>query len=153
MMPVDFFKLQAKNLLRDYKTQYIYQVNSDGTKQYAYKPKYFDIETILFDFDDFDEENFSLMKAQHLLATMLGFKKWSNLLNASAVELELAKLRFDYQHRISLDEWEENVADIQAEQNFTFDAQGRLDYFKHGLSVPDGHGLFSKDYRLSPNFK
>jgi hypothetical protein len=119
MTPVDYFKLQAKNLFRDFKTQ-------------------------------FDEEDFSLMKAQHLLATMLGFKKWPDLLNASEVELELAKLRFDNQDRISLDEWAEGVTEIEAENNFTFDAQGRLDYFKHGLSVPGGHGLFDKDYRLSP---
>lgn len=150
MTPVNFFKLQAKNLFRDYKTQYAYQVDADGTKHYTYKPKYFDMDEIFLDFEDFDEEDFSLMKAQHLLATMLGFKKWSDLLNASEVELELAKLRFDNQDRISLEEWEEGVADIEAEHNFTFDAQGKLDYFKHGLSVPGGHGLFDKDYRLSP---
>lgn len=151
MTPVEYFKLQAKNLFRDYKTQYAYQVDSHGTKHYTYKPKYFDMDGIFLDFEDFDEEDFSLMKAQHLLATMLGFKKWSDLLNASEVELELAKLRFDNQDRISLDEWEEGVTDIEAEHNFTFDAQGRLDYFKHGLSVPGGHGLFDKDYRLSPS--
>lgn len=150
MTPVDYFKLQAKNLFRDYKTQYAYQIDADGTKHYTYKPKYFDMDSIFLDFEDFDEEDFSLMKAQHLLATMLGFKKWPDLLNGSEVELELAKLRFDNQDRISLDEWEEGVADIEAEHNFTFDAQGRLDYFKHGLSVPGGHGLFDKDYRLSP---
>jgi hypothetical protein len=150
MTPVDYFKLQAKNLFRDFKTQYAYQVDADGTKHYTYKPKYFDMDSIFLDFEDFDEEDFSLMKAQHLLATMLGFKKWPDLLNASEVELELAKLRFDNQDRISLDEWAEGVTEIEAENNFTFDAQGRLDYFKHGLSVPGGHGLFDKDYRLSP---
>lgn len=149
MTPVDYFKLQAKNLFRDYKTQYAYQVDADGTKHYTYKPKFFDMDAIFLDFEDFDEEDFSLMKAQHLLATMLGFKKWSDLLNASPAALELAKLRFDNQDRISLEEWEEGVSDIEAEHNFTFDDQGRLDYFKHGLSVPGGHGLFDKDYRLS----
>lgn len=149
MKPIDYFKLQAKNLFRDYKTQYAYQVDADGTKHFTYKPKYFDMDEIFLDFEDFDEEDFSLMKAQHLLATMLGFKKWADLLNASDVELELAKLRFDNQDRISLEEWEDGVTEIEAEHNFTFDAQGRLDYFKHGLSVPGGHGLFDKDYRLT----
>lgn len=151
MMPVDYFKLQAKNLFRDYKTQYVYQIDADGTKHYTYNPKYFDMDGIFIDFQEFDEEDFSLMKAQHLLATMLGFKKWPDLLNASEVELELAKLRFDNQGRISLDEWEEGVAEIEAEHNITIDAQGRLDYFKHGLCVPGGHGFFDKDYRLSPD--
>ncbi len=32
MTPVDYFKLQAKNLFRDYKTQYAYQVDADGAK-------------------------------------------------------------------------------------------------------------------------
>ena len=69
MKPIDYFKLQAKNLYRDYKTQYAYQVDADGTKHFTYKPKYFDMDEIFLDFEDFDEEDFSLMKAQHLLAT------------------------------------------------------------------------------------
>lgn len=153
MKPIDYFKLQAKNLFRDYKTQHTYQVDTDGTKHFAYKPKYFDLDEIFLDFESFNEEDFSLMKAQHLLATMLGFKKWADLLNASEIELELAKLRFDNQDRISLEEWEDGVAEIEAEHNFTFDAQGRLDYFKHGLSVPGGHGLFDKDYRLNATWR
>lgn len=154
MKPIDYFKLQAKNLFKDYKTQFVDHILPDGTTCYDYMPEYFDLTTIWLDFEEyFDEENFSLMKAQHLMAIMLGFNKWSDLLNASEVELELAKLRFDNQDRISFEEWEENVLMIEGEHNFTFDAQGKLDYFKHGLSVPGGHGLFDKDYRLSQNIR
>ena len=74
MTHIEFFKLQAKNLFRNYKTQTSYIDNVDGNSYYTYDPKYFDIERIFLEYD-WDEENFSLMKAQHLFALMLGFEK------------------------------------------------------------------------------
>ena len=65
MSPVDFFKLQAKNLLKDYKTQTSYIDPVDGFTYFTYSPDYFDIDRIFLEYD-WDEENFSLMKAQHL---------------------------------------------------------------------------------------
>ena len=41
------------------------------------------------------EENFTLMKAQHLVANLAGFDKWAELLHASDDALELGKLLLD----------------------------------------------------------
>lgn len=150
MTPIAYFKLQAKNLFRDYKTQYVYQVDDDGISHYTYNPKYFDVDAVVLDFEEFDEENFSLMKAQHLLAKMLGFKKWSDLLNANEAELKLAKLRFDNQDKISFEEWDMHIAKIEHEHNAYIEPESRLEFFKHGLQHNEGHGFPERDYRLSP---
>mgnify|MGYP000284663284 CR=1 FL=1 len=56
MNHIDYFKLQAKNLFRDYKTQFVDE--SGSVPIYNYKPKYFDINRIFVEFD-WEEENAS----------------------------------------------------------------------------------------------
>lgn len=76
----------------------------DGRSHYAYNAKYFDIDAIFVNFD-WDEDDFSLMKAQHIIAILAGFRKWADLAKASVVELELAKLLFDHQDKMNAEEW------------------------------------------------
>jgi hypothetical protein len=40
------------------------------------------------------------MKAQHIIANMVGFRRWAELVNVSEPELELAKSLFDNQDRV-----------------------------------------------------
>ena len=47
MEHVEYFKLQSKNLLRDYKTR----IFNETEEFYDYQPKYFDIDRIFLDFD------------------------------------------------------------------------------------------------------
>lgn len=61
MTPIAFFKLQAKNLFRDYNTKIPYSC-TDGYEYYEYSPKYFDIDGIFCDFG-VNEKEFSLMQA------------------------------------------------------------------------------------------
>ena len=70
---------------------------------YEYSPKYFDVDRIILE-HDLDEENFTLMKAQHVIAYMAGFRKWADLLKASKTEQELAKLLFDNQDKIHIED-------------------------------------------------
>lgn len=58
MNTIDYFKLQAKNLLRDFKTQTPLVGKTIGDFQYEYSPKYFQIYDIISDFG-IDEENFT----------------------------------------------------------------------------------------------
>lgn len=44
MTPIAYFKLQAKNLLRDYKTRTSTIDVVDGRSHYTYDAKYFDID-------------------------------------------------------------------------------------------------------------
>lgn len=94
MDKISYFKLQAKNLCRDFKTQ---KLDSDSI--YYYSPRFFeDIEDLIGSFD-IDENSFGLMKAQHLVAFLAGFDKWSDLIHASDNGLELGKLLFEHRHQ------------------------------------------------------
>lgn len=77
MDKISYFKLQAKKLFRDYKTR---MLNEKG--RYKYSPKFIgNIEGLLAGCG-IDEENFTLMKAQHVVAKLAGFKRWSDLIHA-----------------------------------------------------------------------
>ncbi len=106
MTHLEYFKQQSKNLFRDWKSR-AEVVEDDGFSYYKYEPKFFDVEDILFHFE-IDEEKFSLMKAQHLVARIAGFRKWNDLIKVSSKELELAKIVFDNcsKDMMLFDDWE-----------------------------------------------
>lgn len=144
MKNIDYFKLQAKNLLRDYKTRHL----SKEGDIYEYDSKYFDITGIFLDYDINDDDTnfeFSLMKAQHLLATLLDFKCWNELINASDLELEIAKVKLgcftaeDYDPS-KIDEYEFFVSEAEQANNTTFDDETRLTLAKYYIN---GEGLES----------
>lgn len=147
MTPIAYFKLQAKNLFRDYKTRTSAIDVVDGQSHCAYGPKYFDIDAIFVDFD-WDEDDFCLMKAQHTIAILAGFRKWADLAKASGVELELAKLLFDHQDKMNADEWAMYVAHAEHDNKTTFDAEARLEIYKHVVLRDDGPRSQFLDYRL-----
>jgi hypothetical protein len=129
MNTTDYFKLQAKNLLRDFKTKTPVLDKTTTASLYEYTPKYFDIEMIISDFS-IDEENFSLMNAQYVIAKIANFDKWSELLSASTAELELAKLLYDHQNKIDLVGWKFYIADAQSMNETELDAEIQVDIFK-----------------------
>lgn len=148
MEPIDYFKLQAKNLYRDYKTQTSYFDMALSKHLYRYSPKYFDIDRLFIDYE-IDENNFTLMKAQHIMANWGGFSKWTEMLKASDIELELAKLLFDNMHKISIEEWDEYIFIVESDNNVILDPVGRLEIFKQVFAYVDGHQSFYTDYRLN----
>ena len=98
MNHIDYFKLQAKNFLKDFKTRYF----DESEKRYCYRPKYFDIDGIFLwlGYNDNDDDfSFTLMNAQHVISQMVGFEKWNDLIKANPSELELAHLVFDSCYR------------------------------------------------------
>jgi len=129
MNTIDYFKLQAKNLHKDFKTKTPVLDKTTTAFLYEYTPKYFDIEMIISDFD-IDEENFSLMNAQHVIAKIANFDKWASLLKASPPELELAKLLYDYQDRIDLIGWQFYIAGCQEMSEIELDAEIQVDIFR-----------------------
>jgi len=148
MTHIEYFKLQAKNLFRDYKTKKPYIDNTDGNTYYEYSPKYFDVDGILLDYD-YDEDDFSLMKAQHIIALMAGFKGWAYLLKASPVELELAKLLFNNQDKINNEEWEMYISHEGYQNKTYYDSKAQLEIFKQVFLNADGHRSMFSDYRLN----
>ena len=96
---IKYFKLQAKNLLKDFKENQGFFENRGKFEYETDREKYFKVSMV---FDDFnvDETNFKLGNSQHVIAKMVGFNNWSQLVKASNEELELAKLYFDFQDRL-----------------------------------------------------
>jgi len=123
MNTINYFKLQAKNLFKDYKTKTIHDYLS------GYTPKYFDVDGIICDFD-LDERDFTLMNAQHIVAQLCGFEKWTALLKASASELELAKLLFDHQNIAHVDSWMDYITYAQEMNQTTFETETKIEIFK-----------------------
>lgn len=141
MTHIEYFKLQAKNLFKDFKTK------TKPFDLYEYNPQYFDIDRIVVDYD-FDEDNFSLMNAQHIISLMAGFKKWTDLLRASEAELILAKLLFDNQDKISVDDWEMYIASVERDNNdLEFDPESKLEILKLVFLGGD-YDSTCVDYRL-----
>ena len=93
MTNIEYFKLQAKNFLKDYKTK----VYNEDEGIYEYSPRFFhDIDEIIMSFNINEKDSFSLMNAQHVIAELAGFYKWTELLKASESRLELGKLLLTY---------------------------------------------------------
>lgn len=103
MATIEFFKQQAKNLLKDYNTK----VYNKDEGFYEYRPRFFhDIDEIVMNFEIDEEGSFTLMNAQHVIARLSGFYKWTELIKASSANLELGKLllenRIAYQERLGI---------------------------------------------------
>ena len=86
MNNVAYFKQQAKNLLKDYRTRHL----SEDGKTYEYEPIFFDIVGIFLEFNIVDNE-FCLGNAQHLIAKMSGFTNWKDLISASEDKQNIAR--------------------------------------------------------------
>lgn len=152
MTTIEYFKLQAKNLHKDFKTQKPYFDPSLGRNLYGYAPKFFDVDALVTDFD-IDEGNFTLMNAQHIIAKLVGFEKWTEMLKASPSALELSKLLFDNMHKIRNEEWEYYIIDIENKNDVIFDDEDKLAIFKKVFADVDGHQSNGYDYRLAKNEK
>lgn len=149
MSRVSYFKAQAKKLFKDYKTRTSYIDEVDGHTYFCYSPTYFDIDRILLEFD-WDDENFTLMKAQHLFAILVGFRKWGDLVAASDAELELAKQLWEHQDKIYLEDWRGYIAKVESDNDLILDAKAKLDLLAQVFVERDGHHSPFGDYRLRP---
>lgn len=152
MKTIEYFKLQAKNLHKDFKTQKPYFDSSLGDNLFEYSPKFFDVDALVTDFD-IHEHHFTLMNAQHIIAKLVGFEKWTEMIMASPPALELAKLLFDNMHKIRNEEWLYYILDVENENSITLDDEDKLDIFKTVFADVDGHQSDGYDYRLAKREK
>ena len=114
MKPINFFKLQAKHLKSDYKTQFIHTSNKEYPV-YDYKPKFININSFVVDFDymEVEAEVFTLQKAQHVIAMILGFNCWAEFIKAPIEEQEL--LINLYKNNVNIHEWDTQGLDSEAQ--------------------------------------
>ncbi len=84
MTPIAYFKLQAKNLNRDIKTQFF----NEEDELLDYKPRFFDVNDIvvMYDLDEQDPKFKTLGKAQWIIAMILGLKSWHELIHSDPVD-------------------------------------------------------------------
>jgi hypothetical protein len=75
MKDINYLKGQAKNLYRDFQLEFM----QDGD-EYVCATRFFDINAVVEDFM-IDINDFSLMKAQHIIAKMAGFNSWKDALD------------------------------------------------------------------------
>lgn len=148
----EYFKLQAKNLHKDFKTQKSYLNPSLSGILYEYAPNFFDVDALITDFD-INEDSFTLMNAQHIIAKLAGFDKWTDMLTASPSALELSKLLFDNMHKIRNEEWEYYILDVENKSDLILADEDKLEIFKTVFADVDGHQSDDFDYRLSKREK
>ena len=137
MATIEFFKQQSKNFIKDYKTRAF----NEAEGFYEYNPRYFqDIDDLLYDFGFKDDEPFTLMNAQHIIARLSGFYKWNELIQASEAALEIGKLllthREAYQQKqgiftnmvesLIVADWKE----YESQHLKNFDDESKLEVFK-----------------------
>ncbi|MDE7291551.1 MAG: hypothetical protein K2N58_05840 [Treponemataceae bacterium] len=136
MSHLDFFRKQAKNFLKDWRTQ-TKTVESDGFISYSYDWKFYDVGDIFFyyEFSDEDEQEITLARAQHLIAKMAGFKKWNDLIHATETEQTLAELLLRrFKDARDVQDWEEVLAFSGVAQ---YGAEAVLDYARHYYELGD----------------
>lgn len=150
MNQINFFKLQAKNLHRDFKTRHKVYDEAIKADLYEFTPRFFDVDNIVVTYDISDEEIecFTLMKAQHFISQLVGFKKWNVLIKASSTELELAKQLFDNQHKLSLDDWNDYIFNAEEVNNTSFSPEDRLEIFKNIFLKEGDFATMPNDFRL-----
>lgn len=89
MTNLEFFKQQAKNLLKDFDTR----VFNEDEGFYDYHPRFFnDIDRIVYFYKVEERDSFSLMNAQHVISKMAGFSSWKDILNSSEAKQSFGRL-------------------------------------------------------------
>ena len=147
MKPIEYLKLQAKNLHKDFKTQTSLIDPKLRRKVYEYDPKFFKIDMLVNDFN-INEENFKLGNAQHVIAKLCGLDKWTDLSKASPAKIELSILLYTNMDRLEVRDWEEYVSDIETANSVKLDDDFKLQIFKEGF-LNQEQDVFYDDYRLS----
>ena len=152
MSDLEFFKKQAKLFFKDWQTQ-VKKVGDDGFISFEYHPKFYDVDDLFFyyEFSDEDEQDIKLARAQHLIAQMVGFKKWNDLIAASEKELELAKILLKrFKNASAIQDWEEalmisGVAEYgvdavldYAKQYYQDKKEGKFSAFKDNVTLLNG---------------
>ncbi|WP_202108000.1 hypothetical protein [Succinivibrio dextrinosolvens] len=94
MASIEYFKRQAKLLLKDYNSSK--EHNFDQKSVFYEEPQeHFDIKNVFLKANKTIGESLSLMNAQHLIAKLSDFKKWEDLLHTSDAQREIGALKLN----------------------------------------------------------
>lgn len=128
MEHIKFFKLQAKNFLRDYSNR---ELKEDGIYRHN-NPKFFqDIDDIIVSYDIDEYGKFTLMNAQHIIALLSGFHNWTDLIHANKAQLELGRLLLEHRNHNDVFPFIEYWKMYLESNNLSnFDDETKLEIFK-----------------------
>jgi len=147
MKPIEYLRLQAKNLHKYFKTQIPSFDPELRRNVYEYDPRFFKIDLLIDDFN-IDEEKFTLMNAQHIVAKLCGLEKWADLTNASPAKIELSILLYTNMDKLEKRDWEQYISEIETTNNVKLDDEFKLQIFKEGFLDWQEYISYD-DYRLS----
>jgi len=147
MIPIEYLKLQAKNLHKDFKTQTSSFDPKLGRNRFDYEPRFFKIDLLVNDFN-INEENFKLGNAQHVIAKLCGLEKWTDLSKASPAKIELSILLYTNMDTLEVRDWDQYVFDIETSNKVKLDDEFKLQIFKEGF-LDWQKDVYYEDYRLS----
>lgn len=98
---VDYFRQQAKLLLKDYNL--MRENDFDQNKVIFDEPQeHFDIANVLAKTDKQKGDNFTLMNTQHILAKICDFKSWKDFLDSPKAKQEIGALKLNC-YKIGMD--------------------------------------------------
>lgn len=147
MTPIEYLKLQAKNLHKDFKTQTSSFDPKLRRNVYEYDPKFFKIDLLVDDFK-INEENFKLGNAQHVIAKLCGLNKWTDLLKASPAKIELSILLYTNMDKVEVRDWDEYVSRVETDNKVKLDDEFKLQIFTE-VFLEGEQDIYYDDYRLS----
>jgi len=142
MSNLEFFKNQSKKFFKDWKSQKKI-VETDGNVYFRYSPKFFDIKDWFsyFELSTKDEQDVKLSRAQHYIAKIAGFKKWTDLIAASEKELIYAEIKLrNFKNSMDLIQWDFLEKDYELAD---LDIDSKIEYAKQffrGVNVTGFEG-------------
>ena len=101
MTTIDYYKQQAKLLLKDYN---LFKENNFHQNENVFDEpqEHFDINNVFLKANKQKDEPISLMNAQHIVAKISDFKDWGDLLHSSEPQREIGALKLNC-YKIGMD--------------------------------------------------
>ncbi len=101
MTTIEYYKQQAKLLLKDYN---LFKENNFNQNEAAFDEpqEHFDINNVFSKANKSKNESITLMNAQHIVAKISDFKDWNDLLHSSEPQREIGALKLNA-YKIGMD--------------------------------------------------
>lgn len=123
---VEYFRQQAKLLLKDYKL--MWKNNFDASKIDFDEPQeHFDVTNVLAKANKSQNNKLTLMNAQHILAKICDFKNWDDFLHSSKAKQKIGALKLNC-YKIGMDPDMVASAEMLVEHELFVDFAGNENY-------------------------
>lgn len=101
MTTIDYYKQQAKLLLKDYNLFKENNFNQNGA-MFDEPQEHFDVHNVFSKVNRRTDEDITLMNAQHIIAKISDFKDWNDVLHSSEAQREIGAFKLNT-YKIGMD--------------------------------------------------